>query len=151
MEDEPLRSLNHYMQRVRWPAADVDLFIYGIPDQHARNEKLQTILGSLRRSILVAEGVQHDVVFVKTPNTVTVVGPNPRRKIQIITRNYQHKADVLNAFDLDCCRVGFDGQNVLATQRAIPSIRSRVNTIDLNLRGDCYENRLLKYAERGFR
>jgi hypothetical protein len=74
----------------------------------------------------------------------------PRRKIQIITRLYDSKADVLNGFDIDCCCLGFDGQDALITKRAAIAIASKVNTINLEIRGEAYENRLIKYAERGF-
>jgi len=50
-----------------------------------------------------------DTVFAKTTNTVTVVGvPGVRRAIQVVTRLYATKASILNAFDLNCCCVGFD-------------------------------------------
>ena len=74
----------------------------------------------------------------------------PWRKIQIISRLYDSKEHILNAFDIDCCCVGFDGKVVLATPRACAAISTRVNLINLNIRGKAYENRLLKYAERGF-
>ena len=45
---------------------------------------------------------------------------------------------------------GFDGNQVLVTPRAAEAIRTKINTVNLSIRGECYEHRLLKYAERGF-
>jgi hypothetical protein len=73
-----------------------------------------------------------------------------RRKIQIVNRIYPDKESILNGFDLDCVCIGFDGKDVLATGRAMRAIQTRLNIVDLSIRGDAYENRLLKYAERGF-
>ena len=72
------------------------------------------------------------------------------RNIQIITRLYASRDDILNGFDIDCCCCGFDGEHALITPRAIAAITTRVNTVDLSIRGESYELRLLKYVERGF-
>jgi hypothetical protein len=69
---------------------------------------------------------------------------------QIITRLYASRDDILNGFDIDCCCCGFDGEHALITPRAIAAITTRVNTVDLSIRGESYELRLLKYVERGF-
>ena len=52
---------------------------------------------------------KQDVVYIKTPNTITLDAGRNFRKIQIITRLYASTADVLNTFDVDCCAFGFDG------------------------------------------
>lgn len=148
---EPRRSLEQFMQRTRWPHADIDLFIYGLSAEEA-NRKVQSIMKLLRKSALLppAGTVRDDVVFVKTDYTVTVVTASPRRKVQIITRLYSTKDDVLNSFDIDCCAVGFDGAEVCIMPRCCAAISQQINTINLGVRGLCYEDRLLKYATRGF-
>ena len=74
----------------------------------------------------------------------------PHTSPQIITRLYASRDDILNGFDIDCCCCGFDGEHALITPRAIAAITTRVNTVDLSIRGESYELRLLKYVERGF-
>ena len=74
----------------------------------------------------------------------------PHTAPQIITRLYASRDDILNGFDIDCCCCGFDGEHALITPRAIAAITTRVNTVDLSIRGESYELRLLKYVERGF-
>lgn len=162
----PNRSLSQYMQEVRWPESDVDMFIYGLTSAEA-DEKLQAILKSVRIAALLPglttkqkeDGnvlVKFDayvtscliyrtsVLFVKTPNTITIVTPN-RRKFQIVLRIYETKEQILNSFDIDCCCVGYDGKKVYVTPRACTAITRRINPINLSIRGKAYENRLLRY------
>lgn len=145
---EPSKDINYYMQNVRWPAGDIDLFIYGLSAE-AADRKLQAVFAALRAAVM-KQNPSAEVVFVKTANTVTMVAPAPYRKIQIINRLYHGKSNILNGFDIDCVCVGYDGKSVLATNRAIIALRTKTNTINLEIRGQCYENRLLKYAQRGF-
>jgi hypothetical protein len=147
--EEPDKSLSEYFQQVRWPNGDIDIFFYGLKNEEEGSEKLKTVLAALRRKIKMTSGMEQDVLFTITTNTVTLVSP-PHRKLQVITRIYASKSDVLNSFDIDCCCVGYDGTTVLLTPRCVESIRNKVNTVSLDIRGDAYENRLLKYAERGF-
>lgn len=69
---------------------------------------------------------------------------------QVITRLYADEASILNSFDIDCCGFGYDGQRALGVGRALRSLRSKVNPVNLSIRGEAYETRLLKYAERGW-
>lgn len=61
---------------------------------------MMAIFTKLRRAALMPPNgsVQDDVVFAKTPNTVTMVSAKPRRKLQIITRLYAKQADILNGY-----------------------------------------------------
>ena len=96
-----------------------------------------------------AAGAQ-DVVYIKTPNTITLDAGRRFRKVQIITRLYAAKSDVLNTFDIDCCGFGYDGSDCLFVNRAGVAVNQKVNIVDLQLRGAAYEHRLTKYATRGF-
>ena len=146
---EKPQTFESFARTTRWPTGDVDIFLYGLTKSEAA-VKLGQILEVIRRNIKQEDG-DHDVVFAKTTNTVTVAGvPGSRRSIQIVTRLYATKASILNSFDLNCCCVGFDGETVWATRRAVDAIRYKLNEVNLDLRGDAYENRALKYAERGF-
>lgn len=70
-EDDPSRTEEQYFRETRWPLADVDLFVYGL-DADAAQHKLLKILAHLQRSIVRAHGIQNDVYFVKTSNTITI-------------------------------------------------------------------------------
>ena len=108
------------------------------------------VLARIRRTVIATYGVENDVYFVKTPNTVTIGCGRLGRHIQVILRLYESKEAVLNGFDIDCCCCGYDGKNALITPRAVNAIRTKTNVINLVIRGENYECRLLKYVERGF-
>ena len=148
-EDKDDKSFAEYLQDVCWPNGDIDLFLHSLKDDNEASAKMRQVLVAIRKKIKLSHGVEKDVLFCRTANTVTIISP-PLRKIQVITRLYANKHDILNSFDIDCCCVGWDGSEVLATQRCIDALRTHVNIINLEVRGDAYENRLLKYATRGF-
>ena len=50
-----------------------------------------------------------------------------RRNIQVILRLHSSPAEVISAFDVDCCALMFDGERVIATDRAIQALVTRVN------------------------
>ena len=39
---------------------------------------------------------------------------------------------------------------MMYVQRCLDAVRTKVNVVNLGIRGEAYENRLLKYATRGF-
>jgi hypothetical protein len=101
----------------RWNGADLDIFLYGL-DAKGANDKLRDLMHFFASR--VPSGAE--LVYVRTPNTVTFISGDPRRHMQIITRLYPDKATVLNGFDIDCCCFGFDGSRVMATPRAIAAV-----------------------------
>ncbi|KAJ6250583.1 reductase [Anaeramoeba flamelloides] len=132
--------------RYGFEKSDIDLFIYGLTEEEA-NVKVLQILTSIR-------GVASDpsnLQIIKSKYVITVYTGLPKiRKIQIILRLYKSPAEILIGFDVDCCSVGYDGKNVYVSQRAKRAITRQYNLIDLTRRSPSYENRLLKYAHRGF-
>jgi hypothetical protein len=87
---------------------------------------------------------------VRSKNVITLVSQYPYRYIQIILRLYHSPAEVLMGFDVDCCSVGYDGQNVWVLPRAQNALVRQQNTVDMTRRSPSYEMRLAKYSERGF-
>lgn len=63
--------------QVRWPGADVDLFLYGLGEEAAA-AKLQQLVRFLWRSV----GRGQPVAFVRSPNTLTVDAGKPKRPVQ---------------------------------------------------------------------
>ena len=57
---------------------------------------------------------------------------------------------VLLSFDIDCCRVGYDGKDCFAARSGLRALRHSVNVVDPTCGSDAFEFRLLKYARRGF-
>lgn len=65
-------------------------------------------------------------------------------------RIYKSVSEILTGFDVDCSCAAYDGKQVYASPRALAAYMTQVNTIDLTRRSPSYENRLSKYAHRGF-
>ena len=126
-----------------------DIFVHGL-DAVAAQAKLLEVFTRLRRTMLRTVGIENDVYFIKTPNTVTVGCGKRYRNVQIVARLYDSVEQILNGFDIDCCCVGWNGAVLQATPRAVQALRTKINTVDLQIRGECYEARLLKYVERGY-
>ena len=71
-------------------------------------------------------------------------------EIQIILRLYNKPEEILIGFDVDSCCVGFNGKQIITTPRGLYSFQNRVNVAQLSRRSPSYENRLIKYSQRGF-
>jgi len=71
-------------------------------------------------------------------------------QIQIILRLYNTKSEILHGFDLGSSAVGFDGKELYFTTLSKFSYEYRVNIVDTSRRSVTYEQRLLKYLDRGF-
>ncbi len=66
---EPRRTLASFFKDVRWPGADVDLFIHGL-DEAAANLKTMHLIALITQTFK-AQGAS-EIVYVKTPNTATI-------------------------------------------------------------------------------
>ncbi|KAJ1561804.1 hypothetical protein HK096_003266, partial [Nowakowskiella sp. JEL0078] len=129
--------------RESFPASDIDIFIWGLDEENTKM-KMDQIFQT------VIDNVPFQFVAVRTPSAVTIVSQFPYRHIQLVLRLYRSPAEILMGFDVDSCCVGFDGKELWVSKRALMSITSQVNIIDLSRRSPSYEMRLAKYSERGF-
>ncbi|PPJ55848.1 hypothetical protein CBER1_07442 [Cercospora berteroae] len=137
------RALRQYYHQQIAVASDVDLFLYGLTEKQAI-EKIKEIEKSIRDAILT------ETTTVRTKNAITIVSQYPTRHIQIVLRIYKSISEILTGFDVDCSCAAFNGKQVYASPRAIAAYITQINTIDLSRRSPSYENRLSKYARRGF-
>lgn len=85
---------------------------------------------------------------VRTAHSVTF--NLPYRHVQIITRLYHSAEHVILGFDLDCCCVAYDGRRVITLPRGLRALETRVNLVDPTRQSMNFEDRLAKYAKRGF-
>lgn len=113
--------------------ADYDLFIYGLTEEEATAKV---------RNIIKLFEVRN---IGRSENAITI-----NNEIQIILRLYRTKAEILHGFDVDCCCVGYDGTEILATPRALFAIENMINVVDFDRMSPTYELRLSKYMLRGF-
>jgi hypothetical protein len=70
--------------------------------------------------------------------------------IQIVLQRFESVNQVINSFDLGCCSVALDGQQVWFNDRSKFSYEHGVNVLDLTNRRYTYEKRIQKYFRRGW-
>lgn len=88
--------------------------------------------------------------MIRTKNALTIASKYPTRHVQIVLRLYKSVSEILTGFDVDCSCTAFDGSQVWASPRALSAFVTQANVIDITRRSPSYENRLAKYARRGF-
>jgi ankyrin repeat protein len=137
------RALREYYHEKLAPASDVDLFLYGLNEEQAK-EKIIQIEQSIRDAILT------ETTTIRTKNAITIASQYPTRHIQIVLRVYKSVSEILTGFDVDCSCAAYDGEQVYVSPRALAAYVTQTNVIDLSRRSPSYENRLSKYAHRGF-
>ena len=133
---------------------DIDLYIYGLGPEDA-NRKVDEIEKVWARNLPVT--VQERLV-VKNAQTITFLPSYPHRRIQIILKLLPSPTDVLLHFDLDACAIGFNGTRILMLPRCARAVETGYSVFTMDLiwghrlspRGASQENRILKYADRGF-
>jgi len=69
--------------------------------------------------------------------------------VQYILRLYRSISEVIHGFDVDCCCMAYDGNNVWITPRAYYSMQKGYNSLNKERLSPSYEYRMLKYAYRG--
>lgn len=137
------RALRQYYHEKIAPASDVDLYLYDLTEEQAK-EKVKQIEQSIRDSILT------ETTTVRTKNAITIASQYPNRHVQVVLRIYRSITEMLLGFDVDCSCIAYDGKQLFASPRALAACMTQVNTIDLTRRSPSYENRLAKYSHRGF-
>jgi ankyrin repeat protein len=137
------RALREYYHQQLAPASDVDLFLYDLTEEQAV-DKIKQIEQRIKDSILT------ETTTVRTKNAITIASQYPTRHVQIVLRIYRSISEILTGFDVDCSCAAYNGQQVYASPRALAAYMTQINTIDLTRRSPSYENRLSKYARRGF-
>lgn len=124
-------------------SADPNTQLYGLTEDEAI-EKIKQIEQKVRDALLV------ETTTIRTKNTVTIASRHPVRHVQIVLRIYKSISEIMTGFDVDCSCAAYDGTQVYASPRALAAYMTQINTVDLTRRSPSYENRLSKYAQRGF-
>lgn len=124
------------------PPKDYDLFLYG----YTEPEALQVIdkFIKLPKTSSFFTGYKNYRTIHRNKYTITC------GDIQFILRLYKSPAEILHGFDIDCCRVGYDGEKVWMTQSALWAWQNRMNVVDFSRMSPSYDYRMGKYANRGF-
>ena len=125
------------------PNTDVDLFLYGLDEAALRRRKIDSLFGKFKR-------VESTALALRTPHTITVVLPSPKRIVQIVLNLHQTAADVINALRRRRVRVLLRRHGGARDAPRARAFATRVNLAVPSRRSYTYETRLIKYAKRGF-
>ena len=133
---------------------DIDLYIYGLGPEDA-NRKVEEVHDTWVRNLPASAQAR---LVVKNAKTINLLTSYPHRRIQIILKLLPSPTDVLLNFDLDACAIGFDGSRVLMLPRCARAIETGYSVFTMDLvwghhlgdRRASQENRIFKYADRGF-
>ena len=95
-------------------SSDVDLYIYKVKDQSTIDEIANYII-RLTKGKVIHES--KGVMTIRTKNN---------KSVQIInTGNKQSISDILNKFDINICKVAFDGYQIIVDPSSVSEIRNR--------------------------
>ncbi|KAF8999457.1 hypothetical protein BDQ17DRAFT_1328336 [Cyathus striatus] len=103
------RAVRKWYHTTKYPASDVDLFLWGMNAEQASyfaENKIVQIYEAVRDS------VPWDVTCVRTKHTVSIHSQYPYRSIQIVLRLYSSPAEILAGFDVDAPCCAYDGARV---------------------------------------
>lgn len=117
------------------PIKDYDIFFYGYSEDEAM--------------AIIDNVIQLPGVTSVKRTSFTITFHVLRIPYQFVLRLYDNISQILLGFDIDCCRVAFDGQRVWATESALFALKNKVNVVDFDRMSPTYEMRLAKYATRG--
>lgn len=132
------------------PINDVDMFIYDLDENDANLlvfDTINIIINNIKKKKKRRSIVKYEITNSK--NSITIVLSN-NMKIQIVLRLYSSKSEILHGFDLGSSAIGFDGKKVYLTSLGKFSYEFGCNIVDLTRRSTTYEERLIKYLNRGF-
>jgi hypothetical protein len=115
---------------------DIDMFIYNAD---------KDLIDKIYNQVMHLTGGK---VVYENGAVVTLAVNSTRKKIQVInSSDRKTPQEVVDCFDLNCCKVYFDGYNLVYNPSALHELKSR--SIDLNnvhLQGNS-SNRLAKYIQ----
>lgn len=128
---------------------DIDMFLYGLNKTEANN-KLETIIKHILNYCTKTNTI-YNIVRTDTMIRIFLLEQTKTQyEIQISTRLYQDKTEILYSFDLGSSCVGFDGSSLWFTILGKYSYVNKCNIIDTYKRNNIYEGRILKYYNKGF-
>jgi len=138
-------------------ASDIDIFLCGLTAQEAE-AKLWQILRAVKQRDHNA-GLANESLVVTRSRLAVTINPCPRRAdepelpaVQVILALHCTPLEVIVNFDIDCCGFAYDlsASAVYCTPRAHRAVCHRCNIVESNLRSVTYDDRLEKYANRGY-
>ena len=141
-------ALSHFLSKYMGKEcgySDIDLFLYDCYDNF--EEVCKAIMDKLME-------VCDSYSILDSENCITIKLRfyNSLKTVQIIKRVYKSPSHIIHGFDVDCCCILIELENlhVYATKRGDYSIRHRTNVLNFDRLSKSYSYRLLKYNIRKF-
>lgn len=131
---------------------DLDLFFYGLSAQEIMDKLKMTvnwIMEKLDGKFMVLHK-KNTNVFELLRYVMNGTEKKATHKIQLILVQNQDLKSIFDKFDLDSCRVAFDGENVYFNKSSHVSYKYMINVINEKMYTDTYDLRLKKYFDNGF-
>ena len=121
---------------------DIDFFFTTLDTDEAL-QKLRTVLIALARR---CEETEIGMCVVRSPYAVTIAMDDCDYDLQIVLSAFDSMEDVLSNFDIDACRVGYDGTRLVASQSFLRALVSGVIIARPGNESSNHAKRLHKYA-----
>jgi hypothetical protein len=136
-------------------AGDVDLFIVGVDDPWATLNKVVTRLRRACDKHYGDRGHRYSTSETLSPGIFNYAVYEPGQgalfiKVQVVLRAYPDLSRLLHGIDIPCAAVAFDGVRTQMTYLAAWAHYYGSNIVNPAYRSATYEERCLKYAERGY-
>lgn len=137
---------------------DIDVFVIGC-NSNTKNAIVEILN---RTDTRLHQGINrgHNYLYYKHQNIINIYAGKKVRAdsyvsckyhLKIITKKIDSLDDLFLFFDLDCCKLAFDGENVYTTTDTERSLRTGFNVLHpLECVGTA-DSRMQKYNERGFK
>lgn len=123
--------------------SDIDIFVGNKFQESVINNKLEKVFKRIKSTTLS--------ISYEMPYTFDDV--DKERKIQLITSKIEsNPQNIINEFDINICRIVFDGNNFITYQNVLDSITSKTMSVDADFSWNPYFTmmRLIKYSKLGF-
>ena len=91
-------------------------------------------------------------IVIRTNNCINLISLYQMTRVlsvNFVMIGYSTFSEALHGFDIDCLCLGWDGQDVYATERGNYALFGGFNTINLDIASDSYEELLAKYGVMG--
>jgi hypothetical protein len=127
---------------------DVDIFFHSSTGSF--DNQFQLFLDAIQN---FKPNVKYSNFYVENVRTVSMEIDSKPLKIQFISLGLENFSGFLSTFDVDCCQIGFNSQEIVTTFSFIQSINTgammnyKLNEKDIY---DTTQDRIIKYKSRGF-
>lgn len=140
-----LRSLSHLIGMNPTAPSDADFFALGMSQEEALRA-----LRRLLRAVCLHCAERHAGMLVVRSSRAVTIAIDDLLPLQVILCAYQDADELFSKFDVDCCRVGFDGSRVFLHESCREAIVHGANIVTHFHDSPFLAARLCKYGDVGF-